>query len=293
MNVNLELYRIFYVVAKNRNMTRASEELHISQPAISQSIKKLEEQLGGTLFLRSNKGMQLTEEGKSFYDYIKNALQLINNAEDEFISFKELSTGTIKIGASTTLTKLVLMEAIKKFHLDYPNIEIDIKNDLTRNLILDLEKGKLDFVVFFEDEVNNNMLDVIKLKSIKQGFLYNPKYFNDEIDKFEDLLKYPIVLQKKEANSRKFIDKFLLSKNISLSPKTEVVGQDLVLEFADSGFGLGFGIVEMKKDYELKELKINKNIPSINVLIAKNKNTNLPFASKKFIEYLKNTQKIA
>ena len=66
MNVDLELYRVFYVVAKNKHMTRAGEELHISQPAISQSIKKLEEQLGGTLFLRSNRGMELTEEGKMF-----------------------------------------------------------------------------------------------------------------------------------------------------------------------------------------------------------------------------------
>ena len=53
MNVDLELYRVFYMVAKNKHMTKASEELHISQPAISQSIKKLEEQLGGTLFLRA------------------------------------------------------------------------------------------------------------------------------------------------------------------------------------------------------------------------------------------------
>ena len=68
MNVDLELYRVFYVVAKHKHMTRASEELHISQPAISQSIKKLEEQLGGTLFLRSNKGMELTEEGKMFFE---------------------------------------------------------------------------------------------------------------------------------------------------------------------------------------------------------------------------------
>ena len=54
MNVDLELYRVFYVVAKNKHMTKASEELHISQPAISQSIKKLENQLGGTLFLKRN-----------------------------------------------------------------------------------------------------------------------------------------------------------------------------------------------------------------------------------------------
>ena len=153
MNVNLELYRIFYVVAKHKHMTRASEELHISQPAISQSIKKLEDELGGTLFLRSNKGMELTEEGKMFYDYVKGALELINNAENEFTSYKDLSKGEIKIGCSTTLTKLVLLESIKKFHQDYPNINIEIKNDLTSNLIQDLKVGKLDFVIFNESNI--------------------------------------------------------------------------------------------------------------------------------------------
>ena len=134
MNIDLELYRVFYIVAKNKHMTKASEELHISQPAISQSIKKLENQLGGSLFLRSNKGMELTEEGKMFYEYIKGALELINNAENEFTSFKDLSKGEIKIGCSTTLTKLILIDAIKKFHDEYPNININITNDLTYNL---------------------------------------------------------------------------------------------------------------------------------------------------------------
>lgn len=110
MNINLELYRIFYTVAKYNHMTKASEELHISQPAISQAIKKLEDQLGGALFLRSNKGMELTEEGKMFYHYIKNALELIDNAENEFTSFKDLAKGEIKIGCSTTLTKLLLLK---------------------------------------------------------------------------------------------------------------------------------------------------------------------------------------
>ena len=148
MNIDLELYKVFYIVAKNKHMTKASEELHISQPAISQSIKKLEDQLGGTLFLRSNKGMELTEEGKMFYEYVKGALELINDAENEFTSFKDLTKGEIKIGCSTTLTKLILMNALKEFHKEYPNININITNNLTSNLISDLKLGKLDFVVF-------------------------------------------------------------------------------------------------------------------------------------------------
>ena len=116
MNIDLELYKVFYAVAKNKHMTRASEELHISQPAISQSIKKLEEQLGGTLFLRSNKGMELTEEGKMFFEYVKGALELIKNAENDFTSYKDLTKGEIKIGCSTTLTKLLLLDTINEFH---------------------------------------------------------------------------------------------------------------------------------------------------------------------------------
>ena len=160
MNIDLELYRVFYTVAKNKHMTKASEELHISQPAISQSIKKLEEQLGGILFLRSNKGMELTEEGKMFYEYIKGALELIGNAENEFTSFKDLSKGEVKIGCSTTLTKLILIDALKEFNKDYPNININIINDLTSNLINDLKLGKLDFVIFNESNIKETNLNL-------------------------------------------------------------------------------------------------------------------------------------
>ena len=149
-------------------MTKASEELHISQPAISQSIKKLEDELGGTLFLRSNKGMNLTSEGKMFFEYVKGALELINNAENEFTSFKDLSKGEIKIGVSTTLTKLILLEPLKKFHLDYPNINISITNDLTSNLVNDLKLGKLDFIIFNESNIKESNLELLKLKELKK-----------------------------------------------------------------------------------------------------------------------------
>ena len=288
MNIDLELYRIFYVVAKNKHMTRASEELHISQPAISQSIKKLEEQLDGTLFIRSNKGMELTNEGKMFFDYVKCALELINNAENEFTSFKDLSKGEIKIGASTTLTKIILMDSLKEFHKDYPNIEINITNDLTSNLNVYLNKGKLDFVIFNEGNIKETNIKTSQLSELNQGFIYNSNYYEDTIKNLDDLNNYPLILQKKESNSRKFIDDFLLKKNILLNPKTEVVSQDLVIEFTEAGFGIGFGIVPLAiKNYpHLKELNINKYLPKTKIYIAQNKSINLPFASKKFIDYL-------
>ena len=289
MNVDLELYRVFYAVAKHKHMTKASEELHISQPAISQSIKKLEDQLGGTLFLRSNKGMGLTEEGKMFYEYVKGALELINNAENEFTSFKDLSKGEIKIGCSTTLTKLVLMNALKDFHLDYPNININITNDLTSNLINDLKLGKLDFVIFNESNIKEANLNLEKIKELKQGFIYNPEFYDDNINNFEDLNNVPLILQKEESNSRKLLDYIALQNNVKLIPKMEVVSQELITEFTNIGLGIGFAIIDLaKRNYKnIKELNINKKMPNINIYLATNKSVSLTFASKMFIKYLK------
>ena len=289
MNIDLELYRVFYVVAKNKHMTKASEELHISQPAISQSIKKLEDQLGGTLFLRSNKGMELTEEGKMFYEYVKGALDLINNAEHEFTSFKDLSKGEIKIGCSTTLTKLILMDVLEKFHMDYPNININITNGLTSDLINDLKLGKLDFVIFNESNIKETNLNLEKIKELNQGFIYNPNFFEDDIHTFSDLNNVPLILQKEESNSRKLLDSIALNHNIKLIPKMEVVSQELVTDFTNIGFGIGYSIIDLARQNHksLKELKINKELPNINIYLATNKYVSLTFASKMFIKYLK------
>ena len=289
MNVDLELYRVFYMVAKNKHMTKASEELHISQPAISQSIKKLEEQLGGTLFLRSNKGMELTKEGEMFYEYVKGALELIHNAENEFTSFKDLSKGEIKIGCSTTLTKLILMDTLKEFHKDYPNININITNDLTNNLINDLKVGKLDFVIFNESTIKETNLNIEKIKELRQGFIYNPDYYMDNIKNFDELNNIPLILQKEESNSRKLLDYIALKNNVRLLPKMEVVSQELVTEFTNIGLGVGFSIIDLaKRNFNnLKELNINKMIPKINISLATNKSVSLTYASKMFIKYLK------
>ena len=289
MNVDLELYRVFYTVAKHNHMTKASEELHISQPAISQSIKKLEDQLGGTLFLRSNKGMSLTSEGKMFYEYVKGEWELISNSENEFTSFKDLSKGEIKIGCSTTLTKLILINSLKEFHKDYPNININIINDLTSNLINDLKLGKLDFVIFNESNIKENNLNLEKIKELKQGFIYNPEFYDDKINSFEDLNNVSLILQKEEANSRKLLDYVALQHNVKLVPKMEVVSQELITEFTNIGLGIGFSIIDLaKRNYKnLKELDINKKIPNINIYLATNKSISLTFASKMFIKYLK------
>lgn len=289
MNINLELYRIFYIVAKNKHMTNASKELMISQPAISQSIKKLEAQLEGTLFNRSNKGMRLTEEGKMLFEYISQALDLIQIAENKFTYFKNLLQGEIKIGISTSLTKIVLLDALKDFHIDFPNIILNITNGLTKDLILDLQLGKLDFVIFNESNIKETNVTLKELITLKQAFLYNPQYYTfPQKVKLNKLNDIPIILQPNNSNSRQFLNNFMLENNIVLNPYLEVVSQDLILEFSNIGLGIGFGIQKLATRLypNLKELEIEKDIPKIKVYIATNKTINLPFASDKFLKYI-------
>ena len=138
MNINLEYYKIFYEVAKEQNITKASENLNISQPAISKTIKLLEEKLGGTLFVRTKKGVILTEEGKKFYSYITKAMEYINSAENKFSDLINLETGVIKIGINSTLTKEFLLPYLEKFNKLYHKIDIQITNGITSHLINEL-----------------------------------------------------------------------------------------------------------------------------------------------------------
>lgn len=288
MNVNFELYRIFYVVAINKNMSKASEELFISQPAVSQSIKKLEEQLGASLFLRSNKGLELTKEGRNFFDYIKGAIDLIKSGENEFENFKQLRVGEVRIGASTTLTKLVLIDAIKNFKKDYPNIKISIINDLTQNLILDLKKGKLDFVVYNEDETLEDGIKKTLLKQLEYAFVYHKNYyqFNDIIT-LKEINNYPLILQMPKSHTRKLLDDFCLKHSVKLKPEFEVVSGELVKDLVKSGLGIGFILKALMEDELLKEIELKEKLPKAQVYLALHNNIALTFASKMFIKYLK------
>ena len=293
MNIDFELYRVFYTVANNGNITKASEELNISQPAISKSIKNLEEQLGGNLFVRTKRGVILTDEGKEFYSYIKQAIEYINNAENKFTELINLETGCIKIGVSATLTKEFLLPYLEKFHEMHPKIDIQIITNITSELLPKLRNGLIDIVILnLARENYGNDIDIIKCKKINDCFVVNKNYL-DLVNKdlsIKNLNKYPLILQAKGSNTREFLDNFASSYDIVLKPNIELASYSLVLEFAKIGLGIGY----VTKDYiknELKnnilyELKIKEKIPSRYIGIALSKNHVPNFSTKKLIEII-------
>ena len=293
MNIDFELYRIFYTVANNGNITKAALELNISQPAISKSIKNLEDQLGGTLFIRTKRGVILTSEGKEFYNYIKKAIEYITSAENKFTDLINLETGCIRIGISTTLTKEFLLPYLEKFHKLYPNIDIMISTNISSELLTKLRNGLIDIVILnLNNKKYDDDIEIIKCKEINDCFVINNDYLNlNNLNlSIKDLNNYPLILQTRESNTRDFIDNFAKEYNVTLKPNMELASYTLVVTLAKIGFGIGYATKEyIKKELENKELfelKIKETIPPRYIGIALCKN-NLPnFSTKKLIEII-------
>ncbi len=293
MNIDYELYRIFYVVAKNENITKASEELLISQPAISKSIKNLEEQLGGQLFVRTKRGVILTDEGKEFYKYIEQAIESFNNAESKFTDLINLESGSIKIGISATLTKEFLLPYLKEFHILYPKIDIQIITDLTSDMIPKLKNGLIDIIIFNNGGTNfGEDIKVINCKKIQDTFVVNEDYIDltkKEIS-LKELNNYPLIMQPKGSNTRYFIDNIAREHGVILKPNMELASFTLVSEFTKIGLGIGYLTKDYIKKYiddkELFELKIKEKIPNRYIGIALSKNHIPNFSTKKLIEII-------
>lgn len=292
MNIDFELYRIFYVVANHKNITKASAELNISQPAISKSIKNLEEQLGGPLFVRTKRGVILTHEGTEFYNYIKQAIEYINNAENKFTDLMNLEIGRINIGISTTLTREFLLPYLEEFHSKYPKIDIKIITDITEDLIPQLKNGLVDIVILnLNDKNYGNDIEIFRCKEVHDTFVVGKKY--KELTKrdlsLKDLNDYPLVLQAKGSNTREFLDTYTQKYNVTLKPNIELASYALIVEFTKIGFGIGYITKEYQKDTlnkELFELKIKEKVPSRYIAVALSRNHIPNFSTKKLIEII-------
>ena len=295
MNINFELYRIFYTVANHGNITKASEELMISQPAISKSIKNLEEQLGGTLFIRTKRGVILTDEGKEFYKYIKQAMEYIQNAESKFTDLINLETGSIKIGISTTLTKEFLLPFLEIFHAKYPNINIEINTDITNELIPKLRNGLIDMIILnLAKNHYGEDIEILKIKEIHDCFVCN-KSFNELLNRkvsIKELAKYPLILLPKGANTRMFVDNLASNHGVTLKPNIELASIALNVEFARIGLGISYVtkeyITKNLQDEDLYEIDLEEEIPARFIGIATCKNHVSNFSSKKLIEIITN-----
>ena len=241
MNQNLSAYRIFYTVAHAGNISKAAKELYISQPAISKSIQKLEDGIGCKLFLRSSRGVTLTEEGELLYSYVKNAFETLTLGEEKLHRSIELGVGHLKIGVSSTLGKYLLLPYLKEFIKRHPHISISITCQSTNDTLKLLEENKIDIgLIGKPDNTKNIQFDY--LEEIEDIFVATKDYLRNlkmrGVTKSHILQNSTLMLLDKHNMTRQYIDDYLQINHIHVQDSIDISDMDLLIEFAKIGVGV-------------------------------------------------------
>ena len=284
MDINYELLKIFNEVAKAGSISKASEILHISQPAVTQSVHTLENNLKVQLFNRTPKGVTLTLEGQELYNYIKEGIKYFENGINKINSLKELEEGSINIGASSVISEHFLMDYVKEFSSKHPSIKINIINDLTDNLVKDLKNGTIDILI--SSDIDDKDIIFNKLTTLEDIFVGTKKYTTFDINKDK------LLIQKTPSETRKNFDKYMKDNNIIPNIYMEVVSHNLLVKYTKEEFGVALLTKEfIKKELNntLYEIKTNIKIPKRNLGYSVKKDTIPSYATKELIKIIKET----
>lgn len=267
MDQNLSQYRIFYAVAKAGNISKAAKELYISQPAISKSISKLEDTLNTTLFTRNSRGVQLTEEGQILFEHTRTAFEELTLGEQELKRIRQFNLGHIRIGASNTLCRFIMLSYLKGFIENYPHIKITIENQSTTHTMVLLEQQRIDIGLVAEPKSQKN-IQFLPVKEIEDIFVATPKYIENlklrEGSGADIFHAGNIMLLNKENITRSHIDEYMNTHGITANNLLEVSTMDLLIEFSRIGLGIGCVIKEfVQEDLDsgrLIEIKLDQPI---------------------------------
>lgn len=293
MENNLNLYYIFYTVALHKNISGAAKELYISQPAISKAISKLEQSLDVILFHRSSRGVTLTMEGELLFTQVQTAFSAIRHGEEQLKKVNELGISQICIGVSITLCKYVLLPYLQQFVKDNPHIKVTITCHPTMETLRDIDNSVTDIGVVGIPSLPNG-LTYIPFREIQDTFVTTDRYLeNLKIrvgnDRKAILNNATFMMLNKENISRKYVDMYLSSHQITMDNIIEINTMDLLIELAKIDLGIACVIKDFVKDelddHSLTEVSLGRAIPKRKLGLVYKDDTIMTDAMKKFISY--------
>lgn len=267
MDINFDLLRIFKLVAHHGSISKVAKILYVTQPSITKSIKKLEEQLNMTLFVRDKKGMILTDKGKLLYRYIVDSINTLENVELIAKNIKVTDIGKLRIGAGDSVTKNILKQTIIDYKKLHPGISLEISNKSSEDLYDDLRYGRVD-IIFINSTiiVNEKKYKCFKLLDIEDCFFANKQLYEKvkNVTNLKSILSENLIVQNERHDTRSFLESICIKNNIQLKPTIELDRHNLIVEFVKEGLGIGFATKQyIKKELDSKvlyELNVNFNI---------------------------------
>ena len=271
---NLEYYKTFYYVAKTGSLTQAASLLSISQPAVSQALKQLEQQTNAKLFRRVSKGVKLTAEGELLYSYVAKGYEQFLLGEERLKQMQNSELGEIHIGASDMTLQFFLLPYLEQFHEKYPGIKVIVSNAPTPETIENLKKEQIDFGVVSSPLAEDPSVCALPVREIEDIFVCGRRfisYKNRTLD-LSVLETLPLICLEGNTSSKHYMEDFLSKNNVSLKPEFELATSDMIIQFALRSLGIGCVVKDFALPYlqsgKLFALRFNQMIPKRNLLLV-------------------------
>ena len=289
MDINYELYKVFYHVATTLSFSEASRQLYISQSAVSQSVKTLEKKLGTPLFIRSTKSVQLTPEGETLLRHIEPAIQLIRQGEINLMEAGSLGGGQLRIGATDTICRYLLIPYLNQYHKLYPKVHIRIINQTSLKCVDLLESGQVDLIV--TNYPNSRMGNREQLQVIRElhdvftaSRSHYPQLENRRVS-LKEIQNYPILMLDRHSTTNEFLHQMFRKEQLELIPEIELDSNDVLLDLATIGLGLAFVPEYCLTDHEkLFPITLAEEMPSRKVVLATAGNASITQAAREFVQ---------
>ena len=291
MDINYELYKVFYHVAVTLSFSEASKQLFISQSAVSQSIKVLEKKLNQPLFIRSTKKVQLTPEGEILLKHIEPAMNLIKKGENQLLEAHTLNGGQLRIGASDTICRYYLVPYLNRFHKEFPNIHIKVINQTSIECARFLENGQADFIIAnYPNSALAGSMNTRVINEFHDVFVPSRSAFPLKGSKLalEELLRYPIMMLDRKSTTSEFLHQVFQKSQLDLVPEIELSSNDLLIDLARIGLGIAFvpDFCIPKNDEDLFILDLKEQLPSRQMMVAYNESLPVSQAARQFMDML-------
>ena len=291
MDINYELYKVFYHVAISLSFSEASKHLFISQSAVSQSIKVLEKKLNQPLFIRSTKKVQLTPEGEILLRHIEPAMNLIRKGENQLLEATTLNGGQLRIGASDTICRYYLIPYLKRFHQEYPGIHIKVINQTSIACAKFLENGQADLIITnYPNSALSGALNTRVINEFHAVFAASRQAFplEGKTLSLSDLPKYSILMLDRRSTTSEFLHQVFQKHQLDLVPEIELSSNDLLIDLARIGLGVAFvpDFCIPDNDRELFVLKLAESLPARQMMVAFNDTLPVSQAARQFMEML-------
>ncbi len=294
MDINFELYKIFYQTAKAASFSGAAKKLFITQSAVSQAIGNLEEKMGSRLFIRRTRSIRLTKEGEVLLKHVEQAYNFIKTAEEKILEMQNLGLGEIRIGVGDTNCRFFLIPYIQEFIKLYPNIKFKVVNRTSPQIIEILKSGQIDFGLVTLPVADESIITQA-FREVDDLFVASGKYaeLKDKAISIKELSKYPLLLLQQDSSTRRNIDITFKELGVNIFPEIELESVELLVEFARIGLGIAHVLKEsaemLMRSGELFAVKTKEAFQSRRLGFVFMKDMPLSQASSEFLKHLTGT----